>query len=135
MRYQLPSADVMSGNTIGLFFFFHFQQMVHLGGPPDTETYRGRPLTPEADKELLNGQEAGDESLEASGFNGSDMEERERGEEGGESLERRERQNKWERVAENGKRERGGQPDGGAGDVPDAAEANHTAPDLDALIG
>lgn len=109
--------------------------MVHLGGPPDTETYRGQPHISEADKELLNGQEAGDESLEASGFNGSDMEERERGEEGGESLERRGRQNKWERVRESGEREREGEPNGGAGDVLDSLEANRTAPDLDALIG
>lgn len=107
--------------------------MVHLGGPPDTETYRGQAHASEADKELLNGQEAGDESLEASGFNGSDMEERERGEEGGERLGRRGRQNKWGRVKESGEREE--EPIGGAGDVLDATEANLTATDLDALIG
>lgn len=109
--------------------------MVHLGGPPDAEGYRGPPHPSEADKELLNGQEAGDESLEASGFNGSDMEERERGEEGGESLERRGRPKEWERVRESGAREREEERNGGAGDVLDALEANHTAPDLDALIG
>lgn len=109
--------------------------MVHLGGPPDTETYRGQPDTSEADKELLNGQEAGDESLEASGFNGSDMEERERGEEGGESQEQRGRRKKWERVREGGERESEEGRNGGAGDVLDALEANHTAPDLDALLG
>lgn len=95
--------------------------------------FRGQPDTSDADKELLNGQEVGDESLEASGFNGSDMEERERGEEGGESLERRGRRNKWQRVRQSGERE--GERDGGGGDVLDALEADHTAPDLDALIG
>lgn len=99
---------------------FDFQRMVHLGGPPDPQGYRGQPRRSAADKELLlNGQDAGDESLEASGFNGSDMEERERAEEGGESLEPRGRQQTWAREEE---------PNGGAG-------ANHTAPDLDALIG
>lgn len=115
--------------------FFHFQRIVHLGGPPDTESYRGRPHASEADKELLNGQEAGDESLEASGFNGSDMEERERGEEGGESRERRGRQDRWETAGESGERETEAERNGGAGDVLAALEANHTAPDLDALIG
>lgn len=105
---------------MGVFFLFDFQRMVHLGGPPDPQGYRGQPRRSAADRELLlNGQDAGDESLEASGFNGSDMEERERAEEGGESLEPRGRQQTWAREEE---------PNGGAG-------ANHTAPDLDALIG
>ncbi|XP_056886628.1 podocalyxin-like protein 2 [Takifugu flavidus] len=98
------------------------ERMVHLGAPPGPEIYRGRPRTPEADKELLNGQEAEEESQEASGFNGSDLE-------GGESREPRGRQN--ERGAA-----RGGRPrEGGAGEVLDALEANQTAVDLDALIG
>lgn len=113
---------------------FHFQRMVHLGGPPGTETYRGQTRTSEADKELLNGQEAEDESLEASGFNGSDLEERERerGEEGGESRERQGRREKWGTVRGSGQSEREGEGIGGAGEVLDA---NQTAPDLDALIG
>lgn len=104
--------------------------MVHLGGPPGTEIYRGQPRTSEADKERFNGQEAEDESLEASGFNGSDLEERERGEEGGESQERQGRRDKWGTVRGSGQSE--GEAIGGAGEVPDA---NQTAPDLDALIG
>lgn len=106
--------------------------MVHLGGPPGTEIYRGQPRTSEADKELLNGQEAEDESLEASGFNGSDLEERERGEEGGESRERQGRREKWGAVRGSGQSEREGEAIAGAGEVLDA---NQTAPDLDALIG
>lgn len=106
---------------------FLFQRMVHLGGPPGTEIYRGQTRTSEADKELLNGQEAEDESLEASGFNGSDLEER--GEEGGESRERQGRREKWGTVRGSGQSEREGE---GAGEVLDA---NQTAPDLDALIG
>lgn len=85
-----------------------FQRTVHLGDGP--EVYGGAPRSTEADKELLNGQE--DESREVSGFNGGDVEEREWGEEGGESQEPRGR-------------------DGGGG----APEANPTVPDLDSLIG
>lgn len=118
-----------------IVIFFHLQQMVRQGGPLDTETYRGQPLASEADRELPHGQEAGDESLEASGFNGSDKEERERGEEGGESLERRGSPKKWERARGSGRREGGGQGNEGAGDVLDALEANRTAAALDALTG
>lgn len=113
---------------------FHFQQMVHLGGPPGPEIYRGQPRTSEVDKELLNGQEAEEESQEASGFNGSDLEGRER-EEGGESREPRGRQNEWGAAREGREREPRGEGDGGAGEVLDALEANQTAADLDAPIG
>lgn len=108
--------------------------MVHLGGPPGIEIYRGPPRTSEADKELLNGQEAEEESQEASGFNGSDLEERER-EEGGESREPRGRQNEWGATREGRQQEPHGEGDGGAGEVLDALEANQSAVDLDALIG
>lgn len=103
--------------------------MVHLGGPPGTEIYRGPPRTSEADKELLNGQEAEDESQEASGFNGSELEE------GGESQEPRGWQNKRGAAREGREREPQGEGNGGAGEVLDALEANQTAVDLDALIG
>lgn len=99
--------------------------MVHLGGPPGPEIYRGQPRTSEADKELLTGPEAEEESQEASGFNGSDLE-------GGESREPRGRQNEWGAAREG--RERA-PPDGGAAEVLEALEANQTAVDLDALIG
>lgn len=104
--------------------------MVHLGGPPGPEVYRGLPGTSEADKELLNGQEAEEESQEASGVNGGDLEERER-EEGGESREPRGWQKEWGAARQ---REPPGGGDGGA-QVLDAERANQTVVDLDALIG
>ncbi|XP_051271146.1 podocalyxin-like protein 2 [Dicentrarchus labrax] len=106
------------------------ERMVHLAVPQDADST-------DPEKELLGGPGAGDASLEASGFYGTDMEDRERGEEGGEDRERRGGEDEWERdTGEDRERERGG---GGTDDqdvhVLDALEANHTTPDLDALIG
>lgn len=95
---------------------------------------------------LLGGPGAGDTSLEASGFYGTDMEDRDRGEEGGEDRERRGGEDEWERDTGEDRERRGGEArgeeeerGGGRGDqdvhVLDASDANHTTPDLDALIG
>ncbi|KAF7664244.1 hypothetical protein LDENG_00182540 [Lucifuga dentata] len=114
------------------------ERMVHLTIPQDAET------------ELLSGPGVGDASLEASGFYGTDAEDRDRGEEAGEDRERRggeERgEDEWERGTEgNGERRgrdmRGEDRERGRGrnnqDVHllDGLEVNHTTPDLDALIG
>ncbi|TDH13572.1 hypothetical protein EPR50_G00034780 [Perca flavescens] len=118
------------------------ERMVHLVVPQDAESYRGRPDSSNPEKELLGGPGAGDASLEASGFYGTDMEDRDRGEEGGEDRERRGGEDEWERdMGEDGERrggnaraeeeERGGTDDA---DV-HVVDANHTSPDLDALIG
>lgn len=120
--------------------------MVHLAVPQDTESYRGQPHTTDPEKELLNGPGAGDESLEVSGFNGRDMEDRDRGEEVAEGQERRRGEDKWERDTGEDRERRGRdargdevERKGGTGDqdvhVLDALESNHTTPDLDALIG
>lgn len=122
--------------------------MVHLAVPQDSENYRGQTDSTDPETELLGGPGAGDASLEASGFYGTDMEDRDRGEEGGEDRERRageERgEDEWERDrgedrerrGEDEQEERGG---GGTGDqdihILDDLEVNHTTPDLDALIG
>lgn len=110
--------------------------MVHLVVPQDSESYR------DPEKELVGGPGAGDASLEASGFYGTDMEDRERGEEGGEDRERRGGEDEWEREMGEDQERRGGDARGeeeerGGEDVHglDVSEANHTTPDLDALIG
>ncbi|XP_029007008.1 podocalyxin-like protein 2 [Betta splendens] len=112
------------------------ERMVHLVVPQDAESYREHPGTAESDTELLSGPGAGDASQEASGFYGTDTEDRDRGEEGGEERERRGGEDEWERdIRED--RERLGEEDGGGTDAhhPDPLELNHTTPDLDALIG
>ena len=124
--------------------------MVHLAVPRDSQSYRGQ-TDPET--ELLGGPGAGDASLEASGFYGTDTEERDRGEEAGEDRERRvgeERgEDEWERDAGEDRERRGQEEEeeeeeeeereGGLDDQDlhelDALEVNHTTPDLDALIG
>lgn len=120
--------------------------MVHLAVPQDVESYRGHPDSSDPEKELLSGPGAGDASQEASGFYGTDMEDRDRGEEGGEERERRGGEDEWERDAGEDRERRGGgareeeeERGGGTDDqdvhVLDALDANHTTPDLDALIG
>ncbi|XP_053171589.1 podocalyxin-like protein 2 [Scomber japonicus] len=126
------------------------ERMVHLAVPRDSQSYRGQ-TDPET--ELLGGPGAGDASLEASGFYGTDTEERDRGEEAGEDRERRvgeERgEDEWERDAGEDRERRGQEEEeeeeeeeereGGLDDQDlhelDALEVNHTTPDLDALIG
>ncbi|CAJ1050873.1 podocalyxin-like protein 2 [Xyrichtys novacula] len=103
------------------------ERMVHLVVPQDAE------------KELGGGPGAGDASLEASGFYGTDTEDRDRGEEGGEERERRGGEDEWERgVGEERERRRGDVRGGEEEDHDhelDVLEANHTTPDLDSLIG
>uniref|UniRef100_A0A1A7YXE5 Podocalyxin-like 2 n=1 Tax=Iconisemion striatum TaxID=60296 RepID=A0A1A7YXE5_9TELE len=113
------------------------ERMVHLVDPPDPEGYRGLPDPTDPETELTGGPGAGDVSQEASGFYGTDMEDRDRGEEGGEDQERR-REEEWERdIGEEREREEHVQTGGGMEEhrVPEVLEVNHTAPDLDALIG
>lgn len=103
--------------------------MVHLAVPRDST---------DPEKELLGGPGAGDASLEASGLYGTDMEDRDRGEEGGEDRERRGGEDEWERDTGEDRERRGGDDERGGGtddQVLDALDANHTSPDLDALIG
>lgn len=108
--------------------------MVHLAAPQD---YRGRPDAADPEMELFSGPGAADASQEASGFYGTDLEDRDRGEEGGEDRERRGGEDEWEREAGEDRESRGGDEEEREGrmDNQDALEANHTTPDLDALIG
>ncbi|XP_073323718.1 uncharacterized protein podxl2 [Pagrus major] len=114
------------------------ERMVHLVLPQDPENYREQPDSTDPEKELVGGPGAGDASLEASGFYGTDMEDRDRGEEGGEDRERRGGEDEWEREMGEDQERRGGEEEERGGEdvhVLDVSEANHTTPDLDALIG
>ncbi|GAA6230634.1 podocalyxin-like protein 2 [Lates japonicus] len=110
------------------------ERMVHLAAPQD---YRGRPDTADPETELFSGPGAADASQEASGFYGTDLEDRDRGEEGGEDRERRGGEDEWEREVGEDRESKGGDEEEREGgmDNQDALEANHTTPDLDALIG
>nr|XP_033483276.1 podocalyxin-like protein 2 [Epinephelus lanceolatus] len=107
------------------------ERMVHLVVPQDST---------DPEKELRGGLGAGDASLEASGFYSTDMEDRDRGEEGGEDRERRGGEDEWERDTGEDRERRGGD---GRGEEEERADdrdvhvldANHTTPDLDSLIG
>nr|XP_020443438.1 podocalyxin-like protein 2 [Monopterus albus] len=131
------------------------EHMVHLVVPQDAESYRGHPGTTDPETELRSGPGAGDASQEASGFYGTDMEDRD----GGEERDRRGGEEEWERDtgedrektggdvrggdeergggrgAQHGDEERGGGRGAQHVHVPGDLEVNHTAPDLDALIG
>ncbi|XP_026163227.1 podocalyxin-like protein 2 isoform X2 [Mastacembelus armatus] len=105
------------------------------------ESHRGHPDTPDPQSELLSGPGAGDASREASGFYGTDMEDRDRGEEGAEDREKRGGEDEWERDTGED-RERTGEDEetrGGTDSqgvhVPNDLELNRTSPDLDSLIG
>ncbi|CAK6974456.1 podocalyxin-like protein 2 [Scomber scombrus] len=127
------------------------ERMVHLAVPQDLQRYRGQTDSTDPETELLGGPGAGDASLEASGFYGTDTEERDRGEEGGEDRERRvgedRGEDEWDRDTGEGRERRGQEEEeeeeeergGGLDDQDlhelDALEVNHTTPDLDALIG
>lgn len=115
--------------------------MVHLVVPQDVESYRGHTGTTDPETELHGGPGAGDASQEGSGYYWTDIEDRERGEEGGEDRERRGGEDEWERDTRED-RERTGEDirgrdeeGGGRTDHHDHLEVNHTTPDLDALIG
>ncbi|XP_074505838.1 uncharacterized protein podxl2 [Sebastes fasciatus] len=130
------------------------ERMVHLAVPQEADSYRGRSDTTDPERELLGGPGAGDASLEASGFYGTDMEDRDRGEDGGEDRERRRGEDGWERDTGEDRERRGGEEEemrggedrerrgeeeeeerGGGTDDVHMLDANHTTPDLDALIG
>ncbi|XP_070707714.1 podocalyxin-like protein 2 [Pempheris klunzingeri] len=112
------------------------ERMVHLAVPQDPDSYRGQPDSSDPQRELFSGPGAGDASLEASGFFGTDLEDRERGEEGGEDRERRGGDDERDMTGEDRER-RGGDTRGEEhdADVMDGSDTNHTTPDLDVLIG
>nr|XP_040060635.1 podocalyxin-like protein 2 [Gasterosteus aculeatus aculeatus] len=98
------------------------ERMIHLVVPQKEPSYRGPPDSSDPEKEPLAGPGAGDASLEASGYYGTDMEDRDRGEDEGEDRERRGGE-EWEiDVGED--KERTGEDDD-----------THTSPDQEALIG
>ncbi|XP_067362158.1 uncharacterized protein podxl2 isoform X1 [Channa argus] len=122
------------------------ERMVHLVVPQDAESYRGHPGTTDPETEVFGGPGAGDTSQEASGFYGTDMEDRDRGEEGGEDRERRGGEEEWETDAGENRENKGGDARGEEEDrergtdswdahVLHRSEVNHTTPDLDSLIG
>ncbi|XP_041837550.1 podocalyxin-like protein 2, partial [Melanotaenia boesemani] len=120
------------------------ERMVHLAVPQDAGAYRAHSEPTDSETELFVGPRARDASQEASGFYGMDMEDRDRGEEGGEDQERRGGEDEWERDTGEDRERREGdikeEEDGKGEDtygegVRDALEVNHTTPDLDALIG
>lgn len=102
------------------------ERMVHLAVPRDSEDYRGQSDPTDPETELP----AGDTSLEASGFYGTDTEERDRGDEGAEDRERRGQD--WD-MAETSEGEKETEKHGVH--FLDELEVNHTSPGLDALIG
>lgn len=116
------------------------ERMVHLAVPQAAEGYTVNPDFSDPETERLSGPEAGDSSQEASGLYGTDMEDRDRGEEGAEDRERRGGEHEWEKEAGEESERTGEAEDGKGGvrddqDVLDALEVNHTTPDLDTLIG
>ncbi|KAK7916315.1 hypothetical protein WMY93_012076 [Mugilogobius chulae] len=127
------------------------ERMVHLTVPQDPEDYHGQSDPADPESELTAGPGAGDASLEASGFYGTDTEDRtgdeERDRRGGEE----EREKRVEGEDEREKRGEGEKEGDTAEDGQttaaeqttdkhdvhflDELEVNHTSPDLDALIG
>lgn len=108
--------------------------MVHLAVPQEAEGFQEHRHSTDQETELHGGPGAGDASQEASGFYGTDTEDRDRGEEGGEDRERRGGEEEWE---DGERKEEEDEKVEGTDDknVLDALEVNHTTPDLDALIG
>lgn len=118
-----------------------FQRMVHLAVPLGLDGAGGHLELTEPEAERRGGLGAGDASQEASGFDGTDTEDREQGDDGGEDQDRRGggREDEWEKYAAED-RERRGEEDEMGGEtvergVSEAVEVNHTTPDLYALIG
>ncbi|XP_055077745.1 podocalyxin-like protein 2 [Periophthalmus magnuspinnatus] len=115
------------------------ERMVHLAVPQDPEDYQGPSDPADPESELTAGPGAGDTSLEASGFYGTDTEDRtgdEGGEEGGEERERRGGE-EWDREAAKDEKTRAAEERAEEHEVHflDDLEVNHTSPDLDSLIG
>ncbi|XP_072307852.1 uncharacterized protein podxl2 [Eucyclogobius newberryi] len=111
------------------------ERMVHLAVPQDPEDYQGQsdPVDPET--ELTAGPGAGDTSLEASGFYGTDTEDR-TGEEGGEERERRGGDEGRTETVEDGRTTTAEErTEGHVVHFLDDLEVNRTSPDLDTLIG
>lgn len=109
--------------------------MVHLTIPRDPEDYRGQSNPTDPETELTAGPGAGDTSQEASGFYGTDTEDRDRGDEGGEDRERRGGDD-WDRDVAEDRQDRAEEGTDGHGvHVLEDLEVNQTTPDLDSLIG
>ncbi|XP_069571439.1 podocalyxin-like protein 2 isoform X1 [Brachyistius frenatus] len=126
-----PAGRDAAGTHESLDVEDEMERMVHLAVPQDADDYRGNSDSTDPETEHVFGPGPGDASREASGFYGTDAEDRDRVEDMGEDRERRGGEDEWEaREDEDGN---GGGTDDG--DVRDASEANHTTPDLDALIG
>ncbi|XP_054906017.1 podocalyxin-like protein 2 [Poeciliopsis prolifica] len=115
------------------------ERMVHLAVPLGADGAGGHLELTEPEAERRGGLGAGDASQEASGFDGTDTEDRERGDDGGEDQDKRGGgEDEWERYAAED-RERQGEEDktGRETDergVSEAVEVNHTTPDIYALI-
>ncbi|PWA24297.1 hypothetical protein CCH79_00019990 [Gambusia affinis] len=116
------------------------ERMVHLAVPLGLDGAGGHLELTEPEAERRGGLGAGDASQEASGFDGTDTEDREQGDDGGEDQDRRGggREDEWEKYAAED-RERRGEEDEMGGEtvergVSEAVEVNHTTPDLYALI-
>lgn len=111
--------------------------MVHLAILCEPEVFQRQSDPTDPETELTAGPGAGDTSQEASGFYGTDTEDRDRGDED------RERRggDDWDRDAAEDRQRREGQDqagertDGHGVHFLDNLEVNHTTPDLDALIG
>lgn len=107
-----------------------FQRMVHLAVLRDTDGYGGPADPSDPEMELRGGLGVVDASLETSGFYGTDLEDRDKGDEGLEDQGRRDGEEEWER--EDRDRREGYE---GGHTVFSSSEVNHTSPDLDTLIG
>ncbi|XP_017160061.1 podocalyxin-like protein 2 isoform X3 [Poecilia reticulata] len=115
-------------------------EMVHLAVPLGPYGAGGHLELTEPEAERRGGLGAGDASQEASGFDGTDTEDRDRGDDGGEDQDRRggEGEDEWERYAAEDRERRGEEDKTGRETdergVSEAMEVNHTTPDLYALI-
>ncbi|XP_017160060.1 podocalyxin-like protein 2 isoform X2 [Poecilia reticulata] len=116
------------------------ERMVHLAVPLGPYGAGGHLELTEPEAERRGGLGAGDASQEASGFDGTDTEDRDRGDDGGEDQDRRggEGEDEWERYAAEDRERRGEEDKTGRETdergVSEAMEVNHTTPDLYALI-
>ncbi|XP_027859953.1 podocalyxin-like protein 2 isoform X1 [Xiphophorus couchianus] len=116
------------------------ERMVHLAVPLGLDGAGGHLELMEPEAERRGGLGAGDASQEASGFDGTDTEDREHGDDGGEDQDRRGGggEDEWERYAAEDRERRGEEDETGREmderGVSEAVEVNHTTPDLYALI-
>ncbi|XP_014889769.1 podocalyxin-like protein 2 isoform X1 [Poecilia latipinna] len=116
------------------------ERMVHLAVPLGPDSAGGHLELTEPEAERHGGLGAGDASQEASGFDGTDTEDRDRGDDGGEDQDRRGGggEDEWERYAAEDRERRGEEDKTGRETdergVTEAVEVNHTTPDLYTLI-